>query len=245
MIGRILALVYGIVSYAVFFITFLYFFAFTGDLGVPKSVSVGVPAESSGSALALNLGLILLFGIQHSVMARPTFKKGWTKWVPRPIERSTYVLLSNAVLILLYWAWQPMPAVIWNSQGTFLGYLLLALFFLGMLMVLISSFMIDHFDLFGLRQTYLYFIGKEYTPTPFKVTGLYKFVRHPLMLGFLIALWAAPVMTTGRLLFAAAMTFYIFLGIYFEERNTAEYLGEAYVRYRKQTSMVLPLRKKK
>lgn len=241
---KILALIYGIVCYVIFFVTFLYFFGFTADLWVTKSVSTGGEAGSRGGAVLGNLALIALFGIQHSIMARPTFKKGWTKWVPQPVERSTYVLIASVILIVIYAAWQPMPAVIWNVEGTWLGTLLWAIFFLGAGVVLASSFMINHFDLFGLRQTVLYFLGKPYTSVPFKVTGFYKWVRHPLMLGFLLSFWSAPAMTTGRLLFAAGMTAYIFIGIYFEERNIAEHLGEPYHQYRSKTSMILPFPKK-
>jgi len=242
--GRTLTLIYGIVCYVIFFVTFLYFFGFTGDFLVPKSVSVGEPAENTLAALLINLGLMALFGIQHSVMARPTFKKWWTKILPQHLERSTYVLISNAALILLYAAWRPMPAQIWNVEGTWLGGFLWALFFLGMIVVLASSFMINHFDLFGLRQTFLYFLGRPYTPVPFKVRGFYRWVRHPLMLGFLLSLWSAPAMTQSRLLFAIGMTVYTFIGIYFEERNTAQTLGESYRRYRSETSLILPLPKK-
>ena len=239
---KILALVYGIVCYVIFFATFLYLFGFMADLWVPKSVSAG--GQTAHSALLINLGLVALFGIQHSIMARPTFKKWWTKWVPPPIERSTYVLIASALLIFLYRAWQPMPREIWNIQGL-PGNFLWAVFFLGIVVVLASSFMINHFDLFGLRQTFLYFLGKPYTHPPFKITGFYKWARNPLMLGFLITFWSAPVMTTGRLLFAVAMTVYIFIGMYFEERNIAEYLGEPSLRYRARTPMVFPFFKKK
>jgi len=243
MSGRILTLVYGVVCYLVFFVTFLYLFGFMGDLWLPKSVSVGEPAESNAAALLINLGLIALFGVQHSVMARPTFKKWWTKLVPQPIERSTYVLITSAIFIFMYAAWRPMPAQIWNVEGSLLGGLLWAIFFLGMAVTLASSYMINHFDLFGLRQTFLHYLGRPYSPVPFKVTGFYKWARNPLMLGFLMSMWAAPVMTRGRLLFAAGMTLYIFIGMYFEERNIAEYLGEPYRQYRSKASMILPFPK--
>jgi protein-S-isoprenylcysteine O-methyltransferase Ste14 len=244
--GKISALLYGIVSYLLFFATFLYLFGFAGDVFVPKSVSAGgAAAGSASSAVLINLGLIALFGVQHSVMARPGFKAWWTRFVPQPVERSTFVLITNAVFILMFWAWRPLPAVLWDVSGTLLGPALWAVFALGLLVVLGSSFMISHFDLFGLRQTFLHFQGKPYTPMPFKVTGFYKWVRNPLMLGFLMAFWAAPVMTAGRLLFAAGMTLYIFLGIYFEERTIAKHLGEPYLKYRGQTSMILPFFKLK
>ena len=243
--NRLLALLYGVACYAIFFVSFLYFFGFAGDLFVPKSVSAGGAAGQGAGAILIDLMLIALFGIQHSVMARPSFKKGWTRWVPQPVERSTYVLIASAILILTYWAWKPMPAEVWNVKGTFIGSLLWGLFFLGALVVLASSFMINHFDLFGLRQTFLYFQGKPYSPLPFKVKGFYRWVRNPLMLGFLLSLWSAPVMTVSRLVFAAGMTLYIFIGIYFEERNIAEHLGEPYLRYRSRTSMILPIPKPK
>jgi protein-S-isoprenylcysteine O-methyltransferase Ste14 len=245
MARRISVMLYGIVCYVVFFVTFLYLFGFMGDMLVPKSVSMGASITSGTAAILINLGLIALFGIQHSLMARPTFKRWWTKWIPPSMERSTYVLIASGLLVFLYWGWQPIPTQIWNVSKTTLGDFLTVVFLLGLVVVLASSFMINHFDLFGLRQTYLYFRGKPYTPMSFKVTGFYQWVRNPLMLGFLLSLWSAPIMTISRLLFAAGMTVYIFIGIYFEERNIAEGLGDPYLKYRLQTSMIIPLIKQK
>lgn len=242
---RIFSLAYGIVNYAIFFAVFLYLFGFAGDVLVPKSVSLGRSPLSGFPSILVNLALIALFGIQHSIMARPNFKHFWTQIIPQHLERSTFVLATNAVFILMYWLWQPMPVEIWNLEGTIFAPVLWGVFLLGMVGVLLSSFMINHFDLFGLRQTFLYFQGKNYSALPFKVTGFYQWVRNPLMLGFLMSFWAAPVMTTGRLLFASGMTLYIFIGIYFEERNIAEHLGRPYAQYRSETSMILPLRRKK
>ena len=243
--ARILVLAYGSLSYLVFFVTFLYLFAFAGDLGVAKSVSAGGPLDNTIPAILKNLALIFLFGFQHSVMARPTFKRWWTKWVPDAIERSTYVLITSIIFILMFVLWEPLPRTFWNVRGTLVGSVLWAVFFAGALIVLVSSFMINHFDLFGLRQTFLYFLGKPCAPLPFQVTGFYKGVRNPLMLGFLLSFWAAPTMTLGRLIFAAGMTVYIFVGIYFEERNNGEYLGEPYLRYQRKTPMIIPFLKGK
>lgn len=237
--NRFLTLVYGVFCYFLFFGTFLYLFGFAGDVFVPKSVSSGEPG-SPGGALAVNFFLIALFGVQHSVMARPSFKKIWTKIVPAPAERSTFVLVTNLVLILMFAAWQPLPGQLWNVSGTPLAAVLWAVFAAGFLTVFVSSFMIHHFDLFGLRQVWLHFSGKPYEPLAFRVTGFYKWVRNPLMLGFLLSFWAAPVMTMSRLFFAAAMTAYIFIGIYFEERTIARHLGEPYLQYRSKTSMIFP-----
>ncbi|MBI4388065.1 MAG: isoprenylcysteine carboxylmethyltransferase family protein [Candidatus Omnitrophica bacterium] len=234
---------YGVVGYLAFFLTFLYLIGFVGNVIVAKSVDLGYPA--SGGSVLLNFLLVALFGIQHSVMARPTFKRWWTKLVPHAIERSTYVFAACVTLILLYWLWEPMPSMIWNFEGGFLGSLMWVFFWIGWGLVLISSFLINHFDLFGLRQVFLYAQGKPYTPVQFKVAGVYKLVRNPLMLGFLIAFWFTPVMTSGHLLFSVAMTLYIFIGIYFEERNIAEHLGDSYREYRRQTSMIFPFKLKK
>jgi len=238
--NRLLTLAYGVICYFLFFGTFLYLFGFTGDLLVPKSVSSGAP-EGLGFALVVDLFLIALFGVQHSVMARPSYKKWWTKIVSDPAERSTYVLVSNLALILMFAVWQPLPGQLWDVSGTPLATALWVVFAAGFFTVFLSSFMINHFDLFGLRQVGLFYCGKPYSPVPFQVKGLYKRVRNPLMLGFLLSFWAAPVMTTSRLLLAAGMTAYIFIGIYFEERTNAQHLGEPYIKYRAETSMILPV----
>src|SRR5580765_4977271 len=201
--GRILALVYGVVSYLIFFVTFLYAIAFVGNLFVAKSVDVGNQAGTMTRAVLANVILLSIFAIQHSVMARPEFKRVWTKIVPTAIERSTYVLLSSLALILLFWQWRVMPDVVWDIQNAAGVYAMWALFFVGWGTVLLSTTLINHFDLFGLRQVYLYSKGMDYTDVGFKEKLLYKVVRHPIMLGFIIAFWATPRMTTGHLLFAA------------------------------------------
>jgi len=240
---RMLVLIYGIAAYFAFFITFLYLIGFTGNLVVAKSVDAGGSAGSA--AFFVNLLLVALFGVQHSAMARPTFKRWWAQFVPKSIERNTYVIATCLVLWPMYLFWQPMPDLIWNFSGTLFGNILWLIFWLGWGIVLWSSFMINHFDLFGLRHAWLYFTGNPYQPIPFKVSGLYKWVRNPLMLGFLLAMWAHPAMSAGHLLFAGGMTAYIFVGIYFEERTIAEHLGEPYRVYKSQTPMVFPFVNKK
>ena len=230
---------YGVVSYGAFLASFLYAIGFVGNLLVPKSIDSG-PSGPLGEALLVNVALLGLFAIQHSVMARPRFKAWWTRIVPDSVERSTYVLISSLLLALLFWKWQAMSGSIW-SVGNQLGRMALnALFWLGWLIALWSTFMIDHFDLFGLRQVYLRLRGVAYTPVRFNAGALYKFVRHPLMLGFLIAFWATPTMTLGHLLFSTAMTAYIFIGIFFEERDLAAAHGTAFEQYRNDVPMILP-----
>jgi protein-S-isoprenylcysteine O-methyltransferase Ste14 len=242
--GRILAFVYGVVSYLIFFGTFLYAIGFVGNLVVPKSIDSGAPVPFS-QALLINALLLGLFALQHSVMARLEFKRWWTRFVPQPVERSTYVLLASLALLLLFWQWRPMPDVVWNVANTIGRYSLWALFFLGWALVLVGTFLINHFDLFGLRQVYLYRRGEAYTDLGFKTPFLYKLVRHPIMLGFIIAFWAAPHMTVGHLVFALATTAYIVIAIRLEERDIMSVHGAAYEEYRKQVSMLLPIPKKR
>jgi len=242
--GRILAFVYGALSYLVFFVTFLYAIGFVGNFVVPKSIDSGPAAATLTRALVLNILLLSIFAIQHSVMARPAFKRWWTRLVPPPVERSTYVLLASLALILLFWQWRSMTGVIWEVDNTVGQYVLWAVFFLGWAIVLLSTFLINHFDLFGLRQVYLYQQGQEYTALTFKETFIYKIVRHPIMLGFIIAFWSTPKMTTGHLLFAAVTTVYILVAIQLEERDIVSIHGMAYEDYRKRVSMLLPIPKK-
>jgi methanethiol S-methyltransferase len=236
----ILAFLYGALAYTIFLAVFLYAIAFVGGFAVPKTVDTG----SSGSlteALLIDVLLLGLFAVQHSVMARPGFKRWWTRIVPHSVERSTYVLLASLVLALLFWKWQPIAGVVWDVANPAGRIALYALFGLGWAIVLLSTFMINHFDLFGLRQVYLRVRGMQYTQVPFRMVAFYKFIRHPIMLGFLIAFWATPHMTIGHLLFSIATTAYIFIGIFFEERDLAAAHGRTFEEYRREVPMILPL----
>ncbi len=234
--NRTLVLAHGVVSYVVFLAVFVYAVGFVGDLCVPRSVDTG----AGGSAVLVDSVLLALFAVPHSVMARPAFKVWWTRFVPPPVERSTYVLVSSLLLGLLFWQWRPIPFVVWRVDNPTGRLLVHAVFWIGWAVVLVSTFLIHHFDLFGLRQTYLHAAGQPCPPIEFKAPGLYQFVRHPVMTGFLIAFWAAPTMTAGRLLFAAATTAYIFIGLRFEERDLERAFGERYRAYRRRTGMLLP-----
>jgi methanethiol S-methyltransferase len=231
--------IYSIVCYVVFLGSFLYAVGFVGNVVVPKSIDSG-PAAPLPEALAIDLVLLGIFAVQHSVMARPGFKVAWTRIIPRPVERSTYVLLSSLLLILLFWKWQPIPAVVWHVSSPALSALLLAVCAAGWLILLLSTFMINHFDLFGLRQAFLRLRGLDYTPLNFTQKAFYKFVRHPIMLGFVIAFWAAPHMSFGHLVFSIATTGYILVGIHFEERDLLKSHNAEYAAYRARVPMLFP-----
>jgi len=231
---------YGTVSYVTFLAVFLYAIAFVGGLPVPKTLDSGA-AGPLAEALIVNVLLLGVFAVQHSVMARPGFKRWWTRIVPHSVERSTYVLLASLALALLYWQWRPIPGVLWDIEHPTGRVMLYALFGLGWVIVLLATFMINHFDLFVLRQVWLRARGADYTEVQFVTRGFYKFVRHPIMLGFLIAFWATPHMTYGHLLFSIATTAYIFIGIFFEERDLAAAHGRSFENYRSEVPMILPL----
>ncbi len=240
---RILVFTYGVICYALFFGTFLYAAGFIGNLFVPKSIDSG-PTVPLWTALLLNSALLGLFALQHSVMARKGFKTMLTKIIPPSAERSTYVLLSSLCLILLFAYWQPIGGVIWDVQDATGRALLYGLFAFGWLLVLVTTFLINHFDLFGLRQVWLYLRGKEYRPLGFVTPGPYKYVRHPLYVGWLFAFWATPTMTSAHLVFAIATTVYILIAIKLEERDLIEVHGEAYKTYRRQVPMLIPAGRK-
>ncbi len=236
--GKLLALVYGAVCYVVFFATFLYAIGFTAGVVVPKTIDSG-PEGPLVPSLIVNALLLGVFAVQHSVMARPGFKAWWTRIVPQPIERSTYVLLSSLALILLFWRWQPLPATVWSVTGP-AATALWAVCALGWLIVLLSTFLINHFDLFGLRQVHAYATGKQIPPPEFRTPLFYRVCRHPLYLGFIMAFWGAPVMSVGHLVFAIATTAYILIAIQLEEHDLTAHFGDTYRDYKRRVSMILP-----
>ncbi len=240
--GRVISFVYGVLAHLSFLLILVYLIGFLANVGVPKSIDSG-PATPFGQALAINIALLALFAIPHSVMARPGFKQWWTTIIPTHLERSTYVLISNVLVVLLLWQWRPMTEVIWNVDHPVGTVVLWGLFGLGWFVLVFASFMINHFDLFGTRQVYLHLRGEEYTPPTFKATGFYKYIRHPLMLGWLLGFWSTPQMTVGHLVFAVGTTVYILVAIQIEERDLVKFHGEAYEQYRRQVSMLLPFKK--
>lgn len=239
---KILSLIYGVASYVVFFATFLYMIGFLGNFGVPRGID-GPPAESLGVSLAIDAGLILLFGLQHSVMARPGFKRWLTRLVPAHLERSTYVLASSVALLILFWQWRPLGGVVWTVEHFTGQVILFSLYGCGWLIILGVSFLINHFDLFGLRQVWLHFRGRAYTPIAFTTPGPYRVIRHPLYIGWLLTFWMTPVMTVTHLVLACGLTIYILMAIPFEERDLVEAHGRDYLKYRDSTPALVPFSK--
>jgi len=237
--GRLIGFLYGLVAYLVFFVTILYAIGFVTGLAVPKTLDNGIAGEPIESII-VNLLLMSLFAVQHSVMARPQFKKWWTQIVPQPIERSTYVLFASLALLLLFWQWRPMPAVLWQASNQQIAGALLTLGLIGWVVVFTSTFLINHFELFGLHQVANNLAGKPMPAMHFRTPLLYNLVRHPIYLGFLVAFWSTPLMTAGHLLFAAVTTAYIFVGIALEERDLIAVFGDEYRRYRQRVAMIVP-----
>jgi methanethiol S-methyltransferase len=243
-IARVAAFIYGLACYAIFFVTFLYAIGFIGNFLVPKSID-SASIVPLGQALLVNVGLLGFFGLQHSGMARQEFKTWWTTIVPKPVERSTYVLFSSLCLITLFYFWQPLGVTIWNVENSIFRNLLYTFFGFGWLLVLLSTFLINHFDLFGLRQVYLYLRGQDYTPLHFSTPGAYNFVRHPLYLGWFFAFWSTPTMTVAHLVFAVLTTAYILVAIQLEEKDLVKIHGQAYIDYRDRVPMLIPFSRRK
>jgi len=242
MAKRIVFFVYGSFCYLIFFGTFLYAVGFIGGFGVPTTLD-GAPRGPFGSAIAIDAGLLLFFALQHSIMARRWFKEAWTRIVPKPLERSTYVLFSSLALILLFWQWRPLGGGVWSVEDQMWRTILRSLFGFGWGLVLLSTFLINHFDLFGLRQVWLYLRGRPYTTLGFATPGPYRLVRHPLYVGWLFAFWMTPHMSFAHLLFSVATTAYILLAIQFEEKDLAREYGSAYEEYRRSVPMLIPFKR--
>lgn len=236
---RALYTLYAIVCYVMFFASFLYAIGFVGNFLVPRSMDNG-PAAPLGTALLIDAALLGVFALQHSIMARQGFKNWWTRLVPKPIERSTYVLFSSLALFLLFWQWRPIGGTIWQVTGVARS-VLIGISLAGWALVVTSTYLINHWDLFGLRQVWLYATGREYTHVEFSEKAFYKVIRHPLLFGFFVAFWATPKMTVGHLVFAVATSVYMLVAIQFEERDLLRFHGEVYRRYRERTPMLLPI----
>ncbi len=237
--NRIGVFVYGVVAYACFLATFLYAIGFVGGFGVPRSMD-GASGRSLGVAILADVLLLALFAMQHSVMARPAFKRWWTRFVPEPAERSTYVLASSLALLLLFWQWRPIGGLVWQVESPLRRALIYGIFAAGWLTVLVTTFLINHFDLFGLRQVWFHLRGEPYRPLGFVTPGPYRHVRHPLYVGWLLAFWATPTMTATHLLFAGATTAYILIAIQLEERDLGAIHGERYAEYKRRVPMLVP-----
>jgi len=237
--GKLVAFLYGIIAYLIFAVVIVYSLGFVTGLVVPKTIDSG-SAGPLVESIVVNIVLMTIFALQHSIMARPQFKTWWTTIVPKSVERSTYVLLASLTLALVFWQWRPIPGVVWEVKEPTVAAFLLYLGLLGWVLVFISTFMINHFELFGLHQVANNLAGKPMPPMKFKAPMLYKVVRHPIYLGFIIFVWATPVMTAGHLLFAAVVTAYIFVGIALEERDLIAVFGDEYRRYRQRVAMIVP-----
>jgi protein-S-isoprenylcysteine O-methyltransferase Ste14 len=237
---RIAVFLYGVLSYACFFVTFLYAIGFVGGFAVPRSIDSAAEGPL-GSAILIDVLLLAVFALQHSVMARPDFKRWWTRIVPEPAERSTYVLASSLALLLLFWQWRPIATPVWTVHGPLTAAILTAIFWLGWVMLLVSTFLISHFELFGLSQVFARLLGREPLAPKFRAPLLYRHVRHPIYMSFLLAFWATPTMTAGHLLFAVATTGYILIAIQLEERDLIRMFGDQYRAYRDNVAMLFPL----
>lgn len=240
--SKFCAVLYGVVAYLIFLATILYAIGFVSGLGVPRTINSG-PASPAPRAFGGDLLLLTVFAVQHSVMARKSFKRWWTRYVPEAVERSTYVLISSLTLDLLFWQWRPVPALVWHVDAPGIAAAITALSFGGWVIAFLSTFLINHFELFGLQQVTSNLVGQDLPAPRFRTPFYYRFVRHPLYLGFVIAFWATPTMTVGQLLFAAVTTAYIFIGIALEERDLVALFGEQYLEYRKRVSMLFPWRR--